>query len=337
MRGELHKLSALRHANWSPIPKSPGVYWWYFPRTALAHLHIAQLCNVDQLHLREAFGGAVCLYHGMASNLADRVKWHAAQKLTPNSLRSGFLSTFRFTLLALNDFDYSRGAQQINGFFDELSISWRETSSREEAEEMERCELRGSYHYPLNIQGNKRPELALFTQYLKSKRRAYKQQFSRSGLELRAHGPTAVIQPTGSTVFLVSCTKGKQEKACAARDLYVSSLFRKARQFAEASGCPWFILSAKHGLIAPHQIIAPYEQTLNTMRVADRKAWAKHVAAQLAEAAPELSRVVFLAGRRYREFLTQHLTRRGVEVSVPMQGLRIGEQLRWLGQQPGIA
>lgn len=40
-----------------------------------------------------------------------------------------------------------------------------------------------------------------------------------------------------------------------------------------------------------------------------------------------------LAGDRYREFLTPMLQARGVQVDVPMQGLRIGEQLRWLDRQ----
>lgn len=134
------------------------------------------------------------------------------------------------------------------------------------------------------------------------------------------------------TVHLVSCVSRKRELACAARDLYVSDWFRKARRFAEASGCPWYILSAKHGLVAPAQVIAPYEQTLTTTRAADRRAWGERVAAQLAEAVPDLSRVVFLAGERYREFLAPHLAGRGVEVSVPMEGLWIGKQLQWLGQ-----
>ena len=140
------------------------------------------------------------------------------------------------------------------------------------------------------------------------------------------------MQPNRLTVYLVSCVSQKREQACAARDLYVSDWFRKARRFAEASGCPWYVLSAKHGLVAPDQVIAPYEQTLNTTRVAGRRAWGERVAAQLAEAVPDLSRVVFLAGGRYREFLAPHLAGRGVEVSVPMEGLRIGEQLSWLGQ-----
>ena len=85
------------------------------------------------------------------------------------------------------------------------------------------------------------------------------------------------MRPIGSSVYLVSCVSQKRDQACEARDLYVSDLFRKARRFAEASGCPWFILSAEYGLVAPGQVIAPYERTLNTMGVANRRAWAERV------------------------------------------------------------
>lgn len=135
-----------------------------------------------------------------------------------------------------------------------------------------------------------------------------------------------------NTAYLISCVSQKREQACEARDLYISDLFRKARRFSEASGCPWFILSAEHGLVTPSQVIAPYDRTLNTMGVGDRRVWADWVATQLSEVMPDLSQVVFLAGKRYREFLTLHLQRRGVGISVPMEGLRIGEQLSWLGQ-----
>lgn len=170
-------LSVLREAAWSGIPSSPGVYWWYFPHTALDHLRIAELSDVSKLRFRHAPDGKVCLYLGMANNLAKRVEWHAAQKLTLNSLRSGFLSTFRFTLLALNDFDYIQGAEQIDRFFDSLSIAWQVTATREEADEMEQAELRGTYHYPLNIRGNRLPELVAFLRYLRSTRSAYKRQY----------------------------------------------------------------------------------------------------------------------------------------------------------------
>jgi hypothetical protein len=116
----------------------------------------------------------------MANNLAERVEWHAAQKLTLKCLESGFLSTFRFSLLALNDFDYLGGSPQIDDFFDSLLISWLAARTRDEAEALERLELQGTYHYPLNIQGNRRPELVAFVRHLKSARSFYKRRFVKS-------------------------------------------------------------------------------------------------------------------------------------------------------------
>lgn len=182
---EPQSLSGLREKGWSGVPSSPGVYWWYFPRTELDRLRVSELCDVNQLQLRGAPDGKVCLYHGMANSLAERVEWHAAQKLTLKSLQTGFLSTFRFTLLALNDFDYLAASKQIDAFFDSLSVCWLAAKSREEAEALERAELQGTYHYPLNIQGNKRPELTTFVRHLKSTRSAYKRRFVKSSPQLK--------------------------------------------------------------------------------------------------------------------------------------------------------
>lgn len=131
-------------------------------------------------------------------------------------------------------------------------------------------------------------------------------------------------------VVFVSCVGKKRARACPAKDIYESAWFLKARVFAERTGHPWYILSAEHGLLHPDTVIAPYERTLNTMGVRDRRAWAERVAAQIAAEIPDLKHATILAGDRYREFLTPMLNARGVQVDVPMQGLRIGEQLRWL-------
>lgn len=172
-------LSLLRSGSWSTIPTSPGVYWWYFPPSNLDLLRVRELCDVSQLKLRSTSDGKVCLYHGLANNLSQRIAWHAAQKLTHGTLTSGFLSTFRLSLLALNDFNYSNGAAQIDAHFDTLSVSWQPTRSREEAQTIEHAELRGDFHYPLNIQGNNRTELASFVRHLKSTRKAYKLRHSQ--------------------------------------------------------------------------------------------------------------------------------------------------------------
>jgi hypothetical protein len=132
------------------------------------------------------------------------------------------------------------------------------------------------------------------------------------------------------TVYLVACVKKKQHGPAAAKHLYVSVWFKNACHYAEASHCPWFIVSAKHGLLAPDEILMSYEKTLNTMAITARKEWAMHVLAQLYKAVPHIRRVVFLAGERYREFLADELRNRHILVSVPMRGLAIGKQLSWL-------
>ena len=76
-----------------------------------------------------------------------------------------------------NEFDYLKGAQQIDGFFDGLSVSWQKAEERKEAKALERAELLGEYHYPLNIQGNKKAELLNYVRHLKSARRDYKRRY----------------------------------------------------------------------------------------------------------------------------------------------------------------
>lgn len=66
------------------------------------------------------------------------------------------------------------------------------------------------------------------------------------------------------------------------------------------------------------------------MPVADRRQWASRVLNQLEPHLDGVGSVVFFAGRRYREFLEPTLRSRGLDVSVPMEGLGIGKQLRWL-------
>jgi hypothetical protein len=138
-----------------------------------------------------------------------------------------------------------------------------------------------------------------------------------------------------ATVCLVSCVGMKQVNPVVAKDLYRSVWFIKARSYVEGIGPDWFILSAKHGLVRPDDLIAPYEETLNTMGVSARRDWAFLVETQMDKQMPDAERVVLLAGRRYREFLMDYLRRRAGAVQVPMEGLGIGRQLQWLGDHEG--
>ena len=135
------------------------------------------------------------------------------------------------------------------------------------------------------------------------------------------------------SLYLVSCVGQKLSVPAPAADLYTSAWFRKARSYVAESGEPWFILSAKYGLVHPDKVIEPYDATLNTMPVADRREWARSVLGDLESYVAGMETVVVLAGKRYRQFLEGPLAATGVTVSIPMEGLRIGEQLSWLERE----
>jgi hypothetical protein len=135
-------------------------------------------------------------------------------------------------------------------------------------------------------------------------------------------------------VVLVACVGHKLDHAAPAARLYRSPWFRKARRYAELVADRWWILSARHGLVAPDEVIAPYDETLRRMSVDQRREWARQVMEQLAPLTDSAQdEVIILAGRAYREFLIMWLvTFLGYTVSVPMEGLGIGRQLQWLNR-----
>lgn len=134
-------------------------------------------------------------------------------------------------------------------------------------------------------------------------------------------------------VALVSCVKTKRETAAPAKDLYTSPLFRSLRTYAEGNADAWYILSAKHGVLHPDEVTAPYEQTLNRMAKSARDGWAAKVLGELAHLLPVGAEVILLAGMNYRKGIEATLKQGEFVVSVPLEGLRLGQQLAWLKRQ----
>ena len=160
----------------------------------------------------------------------------------------------------------------------------------------------------------------------------------------RPFGRAASKQPTigrppGTTewrtadLYLVSCVSVNRPSPTLARELYTSPWFKKARSCVEEMGCPWYILSAKYGLLNPNSTIAPYNETLKTMPTIRRRAWARGVIEDLAPHTVGINSVTLFAGMAYREFLGPALRERGLTVYVPMEGMAIGQQLSWLSKQ----
>lgn len=128
-------------------------------------------------------------------------------------------------------------------------------------------------------------------------------------------------------IYLVSCVSRKLPHPVCAKDLYVSPWFRAARRYVEATGDPWYILSAKHGLLHPETVIEPYDESLIGADKLRRLAWAHRVL----RAMPDTdARVVILAGRSYAQVLAPTL-----HAELPLAGLGIGQQLAWFKAREG--
>lgn len=132
-------------------------------------------------------------------------------------------------------------------------------------------------------------------------------------------------------IVLISCVSKKLDRKATAEKIYTSSLFKKNLTYAKSlkpNGI--FILSAKHGLLKLTDKIEPYDKTLNKMSVNEQREWSKAVVSKLKSVADlKNDQFTFLAGDKYRKYLLPELE----HIKIPMQGLKIGEQLQWLTKQ----
>jgi len=131
-------------------------------------------------------------------------------------------------------------------------------------------------------------------------------------------------------IILISCVSKKRQVRSKAKDLYISTLFRKNLAYALKLKSEYiFILSAKYGLVELEKVIEPYDVTLNTMPASEIRKWANRVIAQLSEKVDlQNDKFIFLAGDKYRKYLLPHIN----HYEIPLKGLRIGEQLQRLTQ-----
>ena len=109
------------------------------------------------------------------------------------------------------------------------------------------------------------------------------------------------------TIVLIACGKKKLGRAAPAKDLYQGELFKKSWKNAclRHPNSDIYILSAKHHLVDPKQILEPYDKTLVGAKINIKKQWAEEVIKQLQDKGYDLSKdhFVFYAGKDYYKFL----------------------------------
>lgn len=114
-----------------------------------------------------------------------------------------------------------------------------------------------------------------------------------------------------------------------------SQLFTASRHWAEATCDAWFVLSAKHGLLAPDDVIDPYDERMQGKPriVGGRRipsAWAGDVSRalllRLGVDGIRSTTFVVLAGKAYAD----HVATLSLRCEYPLAGMGIGQRKAWL-------
>ena len=150
----------------------------------------------------------------------------------------------------------------------------------------------------------------------------------------RPRAPSSAVRPGSSArgeMLLLGCVKSKRSEPAPACDLYTSELFTRRRRYAEAAGLPWYVLSARYGLVRPEEILAPYDVHLAGQSASYRAAWGAFVVEQLRRERGDLSGLVIEvhAGDAYVEAVRDPLERAGSVVLDPVDARSMGETLAW--------
>lgn len=150
-------------------------------------------------------------------------------------------------------------------------------------------------------------------------------------LALRATSEVQALGPSNCHA-LISCSKSKGGHRDLARNMYVSSLYRKSVMAAQAWGLSFSILSAKYGLLDPDQVIEPYELTLKGASKEFKSEWACKVDAQIRVSIDTKKHLIVLAGDDYYAPLIEAGMKSPLNFLAPMRGLSLGNRLAFLNQ-----
>jgi TPP-dependent indolepyruvate ferredoxin oxidoreductase alpha subunit len=83
--------------------------------------------------------------------------------------------------------------------------------------------------------------------------------------------------------------------------MYQGRLFKAVKEYAETMGFDYVIISAKYGLIFPHEIIEGYEKVLQTREEIEEIRTT--VEDRLKPILQNYEKIVVIAGKKYRETL----------------------------------
>jgi hypothetical protein len=133
-----------------------------------------------------------------------------------------------------------------------------------------------------------------------------------------------------SRVVLIASSGAAAKQPQPAATLFESTGFAAARDHAVRSGYPWFVLSAKHGLLDPGDVVGPFDVQIGDQSSGYRTMWGEWVVAQLASRVQLQDVVVEVhGGVDFAQPLRTPLAKRGAAVDIPLPVTWRGTEATW--------
>lgn len=126
-------------------------------------------------------------------------------------------------------------------------------------------------------------------------------------------------------VCLIGDTPNQRTYPCKARELFDCPLFRDVVTFADLFA-KWFIVSSKHGILSPEDVVQPYGDRIEWFDAYQRHQWMLNTSVTLKEIAIPQTPFVCLAGGQY----LRTFRRMGISLICPLAGMSTAQRRRWL-------
>ncbi|MCF6408850.1 DUF6884 domain-containing protein [Pseudalkalibacillus salsuginis] len=138
------------------------------------------------------------------------------------------------------------------------------------------------------------------------------------------------------SIGLLATGRKKLDHPAPVLEFYTSPLFQKSVQYAKEHYDRFYFYNAKDGLLVPDQKLEPYDLSIKTFSIMEKKVWARKVIETFMQYESQEDVLVYLhGGKVYRDHLEPQLEQKGYEYTIPMKGLGIGQQLAWFDEQLG--
>jgi hypothetical protein len=147
----------------------------------------------------------------------------------------------------------------------------------------------------------------------------------------QALGAVDAAQEARSDALLVAASEARAGTRRKARDFYVSEIFGLQRTIAEGRRRPWYVMSARNGLLHPEAAVDPYLETFGHMTAEELTRWAARIAGQVEVALGGLSGLVLEihAEDAVITALEQAFLATGAWVYAPLRTASPSDRVQW--------